>query len=239
MKCLFFALLINALAIGLAYPQEALVYHFGEAKSAHAFKRAPQPGEIEGIYQPTTGSRDNCLAILRSPTPGRYIVQLKEYVPDQRDQLGARGGLVLRFRTFEDCELRGGQLVGQGIRCEWATSPEGTPGLLVHWPEYSEFGKRQGNLATSGAAYWSGLYPDASRRLLAPADLRQRTRAQLQVMRGEVLARYQLAFAPGSELGKYFARQKWYQPLHPSVDAMLTSLERANLKLIEAAEGKK
>jgi hypothetical protein len=237
MKCLFFALLVNALAIGMAHSQEALVYHYGEAKSAYAFKRAPLPAELEGIYQPTTGSRDNWLAILRSPEPGRYIVQLKEYVPGQGAKAG--GGLVLRFRTFEDCRLEGGQLVGPGIRCEWATSPEGTPGLLLHWPEYSEFGKRQGTLAASGGVFWSGLYPEVSRRALAPADLRARTRAQLQVMRGEVLARYQLAFAPGSEQAKYFARQKWHQPLHPNVDAMLTSLERANLKLIEAAEGKK
>jgi hypothetical protein len=81
----------------------------------------------------------------------------------------------------------------------------------------------------------AGRWPETSQRRLAEAELASLSRAELQLMRNEIFARHGLIFRTDA-MRSHFARQPWYQPKHDNVDALLTSVERANIGLIRARE---
>lgn len=83
-----------------------------------------------------------------------------------------------------------------------------------------------------------GKYAHASTRPLSTDELQQRSQYELKLMRNEIFARYGYRFRSGGEMDTYFRQQKWYRPQHADVKQFLTSLEKSNIKLIQAAERK-
>jgi hypothetical protein len=86
--------------------------------------------------------------------------------------------------------------------------------------------------ALTAAAEERPLYYE---RPLAPADLTNRTLRELTLMRNTVYARAGHPFRK-QWLRDYFTAQPWYKPLAKDDDSKITSLDRANVKLIAQAE---
>jgi hypothetical protein len=95
-----------------------------------------------------------------------------------------------------------------------------------------EVGARTGLLTD----YYEGSYPQASYKVLKPADLIGYTKAQLTLMRNEVFARYGYTFSKNEKLRLYFTKKEWYQAEKVSLDLVLTPIEKKNLLTIQAAE---
>jgi len=84
--------------------------------------------------------------------------------------------------------------------------------------------------------YFSGKYPQASKRLLSKDDLIKLSKSDLKIMRNEIFARYGYKFKSGGEMDNYFNNQDWYSKQHDNVNDFLTDLEKENLKLIRQIE---
>lgn len=84
----------------------------------------------------------------------------------------------------------------------------------------------------AGAA---GGYPEASIRLFTPADLENRTRRELRVMRNEIFARHSYIFT-SNEMRDYFGKKPWYTPRYSSVASRFNEFERANIDIISEYE---
>ena len=80
-----------------------------------------------------------------------------------------------------------------------------------------------------------GLYPQASTRMLTPADIRGLTKWDLKVMRNEIFARYGYIFKT-EEMIAYFKMQSWYRPRFNDVSARLTPVEKKNIAFIQQYE---
>ena len=72
-------------------------------------------------------------------------------------------------------------------------------------------------------------------RLLNAAYLGQFTKAQLRLMRNEILARHGWVFQ-SQDLKDYFGSQPWYQPLGNNYSVKLSVIEQTNLELITSEE---
>ena len=101
----------------------------------------------------------------------------------------------------------------------------------------SEDEKQKYNRTRDRSSYsgYSGLYPEASTRYLTNADLRNKSRWQLKIMRNEIYARHGYIFQT-QEMKNYFNNQSWYNPVYYDVTHMLTSLEKSNIAYIKKFE---
>ncbi|WP_369810684.1 YARHG domain-containing protein [Hymenobacter cheonanensis] len=86
------------------------------------------------------------------------------------------------------------------------------------------------------ADYYYGDYPQASYKVLKPAELTRYTQEQLALMRNEVFARYGYAFSKNEKMRRHFTKKEWYQVEKVSLDLVLTPIEKRNLLTIQAAE---
>lgn len=80
-----------------------------------------------------------------------------------------------------------------------------------------------------------GDYPQASERLLTENDLAGMTKADLRVMRNEIMARHGYSFK-SKDLKDCFESQSWYFPLFNNVGNYLSDIENENVKFIQAHE---
>jgi hypothetical protein len=85
-----------------------------------------------------------------------------------------------------------------------------------------------------GPAARSYIIPASSSRLLNAADLSGLTPAELRVARNEIFARNG-RFMQDAALRAYFSQFAWYKPY--TWDITLTPIEKANVGLIQKAEG--
>lgn len=69
-------------------------------------------------------------------------------------------------------------------------------------------------------------------RVITEADLQGRGAAELRVMRNEIFARRGRTFS-SPDLNEYFAKKPWYRPDPSYTDAVLTDIDRENVKIIE------
>jgi hypothetical protein len=74
-------------------------------------------------------------------------------------------------------------------------------------------------------------YPESSAGFLRDADLQNRTPADLWMMVNEIYARHSHIFV-NAEKKKHFSRQQWYTPKNHVDWSMLTTIEKANIKII-------
>lgn len=105
-------------------------------------------------------------------------------------------------------------------------------GILYH--SYNtgtiEFGYHYGtpeSVSDSTDTYWN---------LLTEEELANSSKYELKIMRNRIFAKYGYKFIEGGEMDKYFRSQDWYKPTRENVDNYLTDIEKANIKLIQAAE---
>ncbi len=84
--------------------------------------------------------------------------------------------------------------------------------------------------------FFSGKYPEASYTKLNETELQKMSKAELQIMRNEIFARYGYIFREGGKMQKHFKSTEWYRSQHKNVDLFLTELEKENIALIRKIE---
>lgn len=125
------------------------------------------------------------------------------------------------FIRYTDTD--GKPAVGLRVRQPWSASVEKN-----QW----EVGPRYTDLATQ----FDYPYGYVSYRLVQPAELQGRSKAELALLRNELFARYGFIFTKGSAMDQHFRRLRWYTPQHRDVSKFLTAIERRNLELIRQQE---
>ena len=81
----------------------------------------------------------------------------------------------------------------------------------------------------------AGDYPEASQRLLKPADVENTMKEDLEFMRNEIFARHGYCFSKKS-LRQQFEMQSWYVPNTVDIKGFLTEIEKKNISLIKRYE---
>ena len=74
--------------------------------------------------------------------------------------------------------------------------------------------------------------------LLTPADLSNKSLADLRLMRGEVFGRHGRIFGADRDIDRWLRAQSWYKPKRDFTNDDLTDADRHNLDLIREAEAK-
>lgn len=87
----------------------------------------------------------------------------------------------------------------------------------------------------AGPAEEEYLLPESNSRILEAQELSGMTKAELRIARNEIYARYGWRFE-SEELADYFEGKAWYVPGENVDDAILSDVERANIKLITEME---
>ncbi|MEO0470144.1 MAG: YARHG domain-containing protein [Bacteroidota bacterium] len=126
--------------------------------------------------------------------------------------------------TFVRFQFEGEKRLGLKIDRPWSSLPEA--GMY-------EIGSYRAEI------YLSGKYPEASTGLLAEEALADVTRAELQLMRNEIFARYGYSFRKGGKMDTYFQQTDWYKAQHADVNLFLTPIERRNISLIRSLEAER
>ncbi len=80
-----------------------------------------------------------------------------------------------------------------------------------------------------------GSYPEASQRLLKPADVENMMKEDLQFMRNEIFARHGFSFNK-KQLRQMFEMEDWYIPNTVDIRGFLTDVEKKNIQLIKRYE---
>ncbi|HQX57180.1 MAG TPA: YARHG domain-containing protein [Pyrinomonadaceae bacterium] len=80
-----------------------------------------------------------------------------------------------------------------------------------------------------------GNWPQASKRLLKPADVENLPKGELEFMRNEIFARHGYCFKK-KELRQQFENEDWYIPNTVDIKNYLTDIEKTNIALIKRYE---
>jgi hypothetical protein len=80
-----------------------------------------------------------------------------------------------------------------------------------------------------------GTWPEASQRLLKPADVQNLFREELEFMRNEIFARHGYCFSK-KHLRQQFEMEDWYVPNTIDIRGFLTDIEKKNIDLIKRYE---
>ena len=81
----------------------------------------------------------------------------------------------------------------------------------------------------------AGLYPDASQKLLAEADLENLIKSDLRVMRNSIYARHGYSFKM-KDMRDEYDHEDWYIPVTTDVRNDLTEIEKKNETLLKRYE---
>lgn len=95
-----------------------------------------------------------------------------------------------------------------------------------------------GYMSHSVQDHYSGIFTQASLRLLSRVELIKMKKSDLKIMRNEIFARYGYKFKQGGEMDNYFKGQDWYSGQHNNVKRFETDLEKENIKMIQQIETK-
>jgi hypothetical protein len=80
-----------------------------------------------------------------------------------------------------------------------------------------------------------GTWPEASQRLLKPADVENLVKPELELMRNEIFARHGYCFNK-KDLRQQFENEDWYVPNTVDIKGYLTDIEKKNIALIKRYE---
>jgi hypothetical protein len=80
-----------------------------------------------------------------------------------------------------------------------------------------------------------GTWPEASKRLLKPADVENLVKPELELMRNEIFARHGYCFNK-KNLRQQFENEDWYVPNTVDIKGYLTDIEKKNIALIKRYE---
>jgi hypothetical protein len=107
------------------------------------------------------------------------------------------------------------------------------------WSGVTEKGQYEvGFVAGKIELFFDGKYPQASMRVLTPEELDKLSKAELQLMRNEIYARYGFVFKKGGPMYLHFSKQDLYKAQNADVNKFLTELERENIAKIQQQENK-
>lgn len=90
-------------------------------------------------------------------------------------------------------------------------------------------------LTWDGKLIESRAYPEVSEHLLEKDELSEIDQEDLMIMRNEVFAVYGYRFK-NEFLKEYFGSKTWYAPRFDNVNAQLSEIEKANVRLIQEVE---
>jgi len=80
-----------------------------------------------------------------------------------------------------------------------------------------------------------GSFPEASQRLLKPADVENLMKEDLEFMRNEIFARHGFCFNK-KNLRQMFEMEDWYVPNTVDIRGFLTDIEKKNIEMIKRYE---
>lgn len=80
-----------------------------------------------------------------------------------------------------------------------------------------------------------GTFPEASQRLLKPADVENMMKEDLEFMRNEIFARHGFCFNK-KDLRHRFEMEDWYIPNTVDIRGLLTDVEKKNIDMIKRYE---
>lgn len=149
-----------------------------------------------------------------------------------------------RFETLSNVRIEGNRFYSSKTNGEFVRYiDKGDTTLCLKvvqpWSGVTEKGQYEvGFVAGKVELFVNGQFPQASLRLLSAAELSKLSKADLQLMRNEIYARYGYIFKTGGAMQVHFSAQDWYQAQYSDVNKFLTELERANIQLIQQAESK-
>lgn len=149
-----------------------------------------------------------------------------------------------RFEPLSNVRIEGNRFFSSKTNGEFVLyidKGDTTRCLKVYQPWSGVTAKGQyevGFVAGKAELFVDGQFPQASLRQLSAAELAKMPKADLQLMRNEIYARYGYLFKAGGAMHTHFSKQDWYQGQYADVNKFLTELERSNLQLIQAAENK-
>jgi hypothetical protein len=147
-----------------------------------------------------------------------------------------------RFETLSNVRIEGNRFFSNKTNGEFVLyidKGDTTSCLKVDqpWSGVTEKGQYEvGFVAGKAELFVDGQFPQASLRQIKTAELAKMPKADLQLMRNEIYARYGYIFKMGGAMHTHFSKQDWYQGQYTDVNKFLTELERSNLQLIQAAE---
>jgi hypothetical protein len=143
---------------------------------------------------------------------------------------------MYKYETFKNVKIIGNKFYSDKTNGEFVIyKDEGKMiyGLKVNksWSgvresKLYEIGYKNGNIEIT----YSGKYLQSSIKKLDKIDLQKYSKKELLIMRNEIYARYNYIFKTNSEMKNYFNNQTWYNSQLPSVDSLLTDIEKYNIK---------
>ena len=149
-----------------------------------------------------------------------------------------------RFETLSNVRIEGNRFFSDKTNGEFVLYTNGgetTQCLKVYkpWSGVTAKGEYEvGFVAGKVELFFDGQFPQASLRPLNAVELSKMSKADLQLMRNEIYARYGFIFKSGGAMQAHFAKQDWYKGQYADVTPFLTELEKENLKKIQLAESK-
>ena len=190
--------------------------------------------EYAGVYQ-----------FGESEAESRFIVCVEQGLITAQNVSSNWNGkqLIGEYRTFRNVRIAGNKLTADQLQAEFVTytNAQGSRmvGLRVQQPWSGLVKQGQwvfGHRSSTLESYYNSPFGFISYRLLAPAELKGRSLAELALMRNELFATYGFIFAKGGAMDRHFRSLEWYTPQHRDVSGFLNDIERRNLDLIRRQE---
>jgi hypothetical protein len=151
---------------------------------------------------------------------------------------------IKKVETLSNVRIEGNKFFSDKTNGEFVLYKNGTETtqcLKVYkpWSGVTEKGQYEvGFVAGKIELFFDGKYPQASMRVLTPEELDKLSKAELQLMRNEIYARYGFVFKKGGAMYLHFSKQDWYKAQNADVNKFLTELERENIAKIQQQENK-
>lgn len=151
---------------------------------------------------------------------------------------------IKKVETLSNVRIEGNKFFSDKTNGEFVLYKNGTETtqcLKVYkpWSGVTEKGQYEvGFVAGKVELFFDGKYPQASMRVLTLDELAKLSKAELQLMRNEIYARYGFVFKKGGAMYLHFSKQDWYKAQNADVNKFLTELERENIAKIQQQESK-
>lgn len=239
MKPLFGLLLLLALPPGLCRAQTVMEGTEAiDAKSVRSWA-VKDAADYAGVYHFGVSEVESDFVLCVEPG-GLLTAQITS-----SEWSEAAKQFIVHFENLRNVRLVGNKFYADKLRGDFIryTNTDGQParGLRVQQPWSASVARNQWEVGPWTADLPTQFdYPNGhgyvSYRLLKPAELQGRSKAELALMRNEVFARYGFIFARGGAMDQHFRRFSWYAPQHRDVSRFLTEIEQRNLALLRQQE---
>lgn len=188
--------------------------------------------DFSAVYHFGESEMESDLIILK--VDDNYYAQLKSgsFNADATDW-------IWNYENFTNIRVEGNMFYSDQTNGEFVIGNDGSKGLKIEnsWSGLTEEdGSETGFWSYSVNNYYTGDYTEASLNLLTKADVENKTKEELEIMRNEIFARYGYIFKSGGKMDNYFKVHSWYHRQHKNVNKFLTGLEQTNVAFIKKME---